>query len=328
MYFSILKSTEELACPGAFTGAGISREAALTASRLEGHELISLFALANSVRHKRRGDLVDICAIVNAKSGGCTEDCAYCAQSGRAKTGIKSYPLLPIKEMVFNAQKAHEAGAKRFCVVTSGKKPDKKELASIAKAITAIRKAGVLPCATLGILGADELRLLKDAGLERYHNNLETSERFFPQVCTTHTYKEKLKTAEAAKRAGLSLCSGGIFGLGETWEDRVDMAMELKRLEADSVPINFLIPVKGTKLEKSGVLPPLEALKIISIYRLLLPRREIRVCGGRFQCLGEFNSFVFAAGADGILTGNYLTKSGRPPQEDIKLIKDFGLSPA
>ncbi len=328
MYFSILKSTEELACPGAFTGKGISKEAALAAARLEGHALIRLFALANAVRQKQRGNLVDICAIVNAKSGGCPEDCAYCAQSGKARSGIKSYPLMPVKEMAFNAKKAHEAGARRFCVVTSGKKPSKKELASIAKAITEIRKTGMLPCATLGILSAEDLRLLKDAGLERYHNNLETSERFFPHVCTTHSYKEKVKTAEAAKRAGLSLCCGGLFGIGETWEDRVDMALEIKRLEADSVPINFLIPVKGTRLAKSAMLPPLEALKIISVYRLLLPQREIRVCGGRLQCLGEFNSFVFAAGADGILTGNYLTKSGRQPEADHRLIKDFGLLPA
>lgn len=182
-----------------------------------------------------------------------------------------------------------------------------------------------MPCATLGLLGKDELQFLKDHGLERYHHNLETSERFFPEICRTHTYYDKLKTIEAAKHAGLSVCSGGIFGLGETWEDRVEMAVSLGGLGIDSVPVNFLIPVKGTPLGGRDLLHPLDALKIVSLYRFMLPGKQIRVCGGRIQVLGEFNSMVIMAGADSLLTGNYLTTTGRTFADDLRLIRSYGL---
>jgi len=190
--------------------------------------------------------------------------------------------------------------------------------------ISDIRKIGLLPCATLGILDEDELTALKESGLERYHHNIETSERFFPEICSSHTYKDKIKTIEKVKKVGLSLCSGGIFGLGEEWSDRVEMAITLRGLGADSIPINFLIPVKGTRLEGLDLLEPLEALKIISLFRYMLPEKEIRVCGGRAQTLGELNSFVFFSGADGLLIGNYLTTKGRSPEADLKLIKTLG----
>ena len=192
--------------------------------------------------------------------------------------------------------------------------------------VSAVRKLGLLPCATLGLLSGEDLLLLKDAGLERYHNNLETSERFFPEICTTHTYQDKLETIREVKSAGLSLCSGGIFGLGETWEDRVEMAFALREIGPDSVPINFLTPVKGTRLGLNRILDPFEALKIISLYRFILPEKEIRVCGGRLQTLGELHAFIFPAGADGLLTGNYLTTLGRNFEDDLKLINQYGLS--
>jgi biotin synthase len=188
-----------------------------------------------------------------------------------------------------------------------------------------VRALGLKPCATLGLLGVDDLRMLKGAGLHRYHHNLETSERFFPEICTSHSYADKLKTIEAARAAGLSICSGGIFGLGEEWEDRVDMALALRGLGVDSVPVNFLVPVKGTRLEAAEPLPPLEALKVIALYRLMLPEKEIRVCGGRLQTLGEFNSMVFMAGADGLLTGDCLTTRGRRPEDDLALARAYGL---
>jgi biotin synthase len=191
--------------------------------------------------------------------------------------------------------------------------------------VSAVRKLGLLPCATLGLLSGEDLLLLKDAGLERYHNNLETSERFFSEICTTHTYQDKLETIREVKSSGLSLCSGGIFGLGETWEDRIDMAFALRDISPDSVPINFLTPVKGTRLGVQKLLDPFDALKIISLYRFILPDKEIRVCGGRIQTLGEFNSFIFPAGADGLLTGNYLTTVGRNFEDDLKLINHYGL---
>ena len=181
----------------------------------------------------------------------------------------------------------------------------------------------MLPCATLGMLSADQLRQLKEAGLNRYHHNLETSEAFFSEICTTHTYRDKVNTIEAARSLELSVCSGGIFGLGESWEDRINMAFALKELDVDSVPINFFTPVKGTPLEDRDLLSPLEALKIISIYRLILPECEIRVCGGRPSTLRDLHAHIFLAGADGLLIGNYLTTRGRNPRDDLQMIRDM-----
>jgi biotin synthase len=191
--------------------------------------------------------------------------------------------------------------------------------------VTSVRSLGVLPCSTLGLLNSEELTELKHAGLERYHHNLETSERFFPLICTTHTYQDKIETIQAVKSVGLSLCSGGIFGIGETWQDRIDMAFTLKDLDPDSVPVNFLIPVKGTRLERQESLEPLEALKIISLLRFILPDKEIRVCGGRRQRRGKFNSFIFFASAESLLSGNYLTTTGSSFEDDMRLIRRSGL---
>jgi biotin synthase len=288
-------------------------------------DLPRLFVLADSMRREKRGERVDLCAIVNAKSGNCPEDCAYCAQSLRHRTDIETFPLLEKEEILRRAREARSWGARRFCIVTSGRKPTPDELGRIAETVSEIRILGLLPCATLGILAPDELRLLKDAGLERYHHNIETSERFFPRICSTHTYSDKIRTIESVRKAGLSLCSGGIFGLGETWEDRLQMARTLRELDPDSVPINFLIPINGTPLGERPMLPPIEALRIVSLFRLMLPEKEIRICGGRHQTLGEFNSMVFLAGADGLLIGNYLTRQGRGVEDDLRLIAGSGL---
>ncbi len=309
-------------------GGMITREEALFLAAVDAGETAALFEGANRIRAAFRGNRVDLCSIINAKSGACPENCAYCAQSAAARTDIKTYPLLGTSEVLKSAVETKATGAKRFCIVTSGRKPGSRELQAIARSIESVRKAGLLPCATLGLLSLGELKSLKDAGLNRYHHNLETSKRFFPEVCQTHTFEEKLATIEAAKEAGLELCSGGIFGLGEEWEDRVDMALQVRQSGADSVPLNFLIPVPGTALGGREVLPALEALKIISLYRFLLPQKEVRVCGGRGQCLGEFGPMVFKAGADGLLIGNYLTKKGCSPEDDLRMIKEQGLTPA
>jgi len=292
---------------------------------VEGADLFLLFSTAGKIRERYRQNRVDLCSIISAKSGACSEDCAYCAQSSRSAAGVPVHPLVGEDAVLEKALEARNAGVKRFCIVTSGRKAGKKELRQIASMVGKVRGAGLLPCATLGLLESDELSALKESGLERYHHNLETSEKFFPGICSTHTYADKLKTIEAAKSAGLSVCSGGIFGIGESWQDRIDMATALRDLGVDSVPINFLIAVKGTPLEDRGSLEPLEALKIISLYRFLLPEKEIRVCGGRRQTLGEFNSMVFMAGADSLLTGNYLTTTGTPYGEDLRLIRRYGL---
>ncbi len=287
--------------------------------------LPELFSISNRLREEYRGDGVDLCAIVNAKSGRCSEDCHYCAQSVRYQTGIKTYPLLSDEEILNRAVEAREAGARRFCIVTSGKKPSKEELKRIGHLVSKIRDTGLLPCSTLGLLSEDEIAFLKDSGLERYHHNLETSESFFPSICTTHSYQDKLRTIESVKKLGLSLCSGGIFGLGETWHDRLEMALLLKKLDPDSVPINFLIPIEGTPLGGRESLSPVEALRIVALYRIVLENKEIRLCGGRHQTLGEFNAMVFMAGADGLLIGNYLTRKGRSLEDDLNLIRESGL---
>ncbi len=285
-----------------------------------------LFFVASELRSRYRGYRVDLCAIVNAKSGRCAEDCKYCAQSVHYRTGVDSYGLLDVEEILQHAEQSKAAGAKRFCVVTSGRKPSSGELRQIALAISGIRETGLFPCATLGILNREELELLKEAGLNRYHHNLETARSFFAEVCSTHSYDDKLMTIEAVKQTGLSLCSGGIFGLGESWKQRLEMALELKRISPDSIPVNFLIPIKGTPLGERPRLDPVEALRIISLLRIILPDKEIRVCGGRLQVLGEFNSMVFMAGADGLLVGNYLTQKGRRAEDDHYMINSQGLS--
>lgn len=292
---------------------------------LQGAELFEFFSAAGKIREAFRGKKVDLCSIINAKSGACSEDCSYCAQSSRSKAEIPVYRLLKEDSVLEKAREAKEAGVKRFCIVTGGRKVGQGELKEIASMVGKIREIGLLPCATLGLMEKGELALLKDEGLERYHHNLETSEDFFPSICSTHTYSDKIRTINAAKSAGLSVCSGGIFGLGESWDDRIAMALALKELNIDSIPLNFLIPIKGTPMEGAGFLNPLEALRIISLYRCLLPDKEVRVCGGRRQVLGEFNSMVFMAGADSLLTGNYLTTTGTTYEDDLRLIRQYGL---
>lgn len=309
----------------ALSRRSITRAEALFISRMDHEDAPSLFAAADKIRSFFKERIIDLCAIINSKSGACSEDCSYCAQSSRFKTSSPVYPLLSKTAVLDKAREAKKNQVKRFCIVTSGRKVNKSELKQIGDMVSSIRAMGLLPCSTLGLLDKDELEYLKESGLERYHHNLETSERFFPSICTTHTYRDKLKTIEAAKAAGLSVCSGGIFGLGENWNDRIDMAFELQKLEVDSVPINYLMPVKGTTLEINKTAEPFEALKIISLYRFIMPEKEIRVCGGRIQTLGDMHSMIFKAGADSVLTGNYLTTTGRTFEDDLKLINELGL---
>lgn len=303
----------------------LDEEDVLLLTSIEGVELFDFFYAASRIRERFKGRRVDLCSIVNAKSGACPEDCSYCAQSSRSSADIAVYPLIGEDVVLQRAMEAREAGVRRFCIVTSGRKIGKKELMEIGSMVERIRAVGLLPCATLGLLNEEELLFLKERGLDRYHHNLETSERFFPEICSTHSYGDKVKTIEAAKAIGLSICSGGIFGLGEEWQDRIEMAFALRELDVDSVPINFLIAIRGTPLADMDLLPPFEALKIISLYRFILPEKEIRVCGGRRQVLRDFNSMVFMAGADSLLTGNYLTTTGVTFEDDLRLIRHYGL---
>lgn len=307
-------------------GGSLSGKDALSITEISGPDIFSLFASANKIRHRFKGTTVGLCSIINARSGACSEDCSFCAQSSSSKAVIEIYPLLNKERVIHKAREAKKSGVKRFSIVTSGKKVSPRDLSNIADMVTEIKNIGLLPCASLGLLAENEFFMLKEAGLDRYHHNLETSERFFPQVCSTHSYDDKIGTIKAAQSAGLSMCSGGIFGIGETWQDRIEMAFSLRELDVDSVPINFLIPIKGSALERRKLLNPFDALKIVSLYRLILPPKEIRICGGRMQVLGEFNSMVFLSGADGMITGNYLTTLGRNTEDDIRLIETYGLT--
>lgn len=307
------------------TTSGIDRKTALNLSQKKGEEVFDLFAISNTTREKVRGKKIDLCSIINAKSGACPEDCSFCAQSVHSRTNTGIYPLIDTETIMSAADLAKQHGVRRFCVVTSGKKPSSDEIDKICDFIHKIRKLGLMPCATLGMLDSKQLGQLKDAGLHRYHHNLETSEAFLSEICSTHTFKEKIKTIKAARKLNLSVCSGGIFGLGESWEDRIDMAFALKEIDVDSVPINFFTPITGTPMGSKELMNPLEALKVIAIYRLILPDSEIRVCGGRPVTLRDLHPFIFLAGADGLLLGNYLTTSGRNPEDDLQMIRDMGL---
>lgn len=306
--------------------SAISREAAASIAGYHDCDIPDLFAAANRIRSHFRGNTVSLCSITNAKSGLCSEDCAFCAQSLRSRAEINTYPLLKKEQIVQKAREVRQYAIKRFSIVTSGRTVSRGDLFAIADMISAVKELGISPCASLGILSEEELSILKTAGLDRYHHNVETSSRHFPEICSTHSYENRIVTIKAAHALGLSVCSGGIFGLGETWQDRIDMAFALRDLGVDSVPINFLIPVQGTALGYRKLLHPIEALKIISLYRFILPQKEIRICGGRTQVLGEFNAMIFFAGADGMITGNYLTTTGRSPEDDLRLLKTLSLS--
>ncbi|MCE5312967.1 MAG: biotin synthase BioB [Nitrospiraceae bacterium] len=307
------------------SGSTISAQEALSIAECGPEYADAILCAAEAARMRCSGNTVELCAIVNAKSGLCSENCAYCAQSSISRADIATYPVISVESARQKAAEAVQAGVTRFGIVTSGKKCSKNELITIGKMIEAVRSVGIHPCASLGLLNKEELEYLKSCGLERYHNNLETSENFFPRVCTTHTYKDKIRTIEAALSSGLSVCSGGIFGLGESWQDRIDMALALSDLGVDSVPINFFVPVEGTPLQGSACPGADEALRIISIYKMLLPRQSIRICGGRLHALGSKHHMIFRSGADAVMTGNYLTTTGRTYSDDVDLINAKGL---
>jgi biotin synthase len=308
------------------SGSRLSVTSAVALSLVKGPDLWDLFAAAGRIREHFRGTYVDICSIVNAKSGACSEDCAYCAQSAHHSTAVPIYPLISKEDMAIAAQSAKKNGARRFCIVTSGRGIDSwEDLNRIAQGVRLVRELGLSPCATLGTLTMDQLSFLKDAGLERYHHNIETSRKYFSCICTTHTFDERLEVLARARSLGLSACSGGILGMGETMEDRIQMAFTLSELDVDSVPINFLMPIPGTPLEKIATITPLEALQSISLFRFILPNKEIRVCAGRGTALRQLHPLIFIAGADGFMIGNYLTTSGLDPAGDFAMLRDLGL---
>lgn len=310
------------------TGQLLNDEQAYQLAAVPATELPALLTAATLVREQAFGTKVSLCAIVNAKSGLCPEDCAFCAQSAHHATTVAQYPLLDEQTLLENARRAAACGAGCYGIVTSGSGiRSGEELDRICSVIRKIRAEGLIaPGASLGTLDAFSVHALKDAGLVTYHHNLETSRSFFPQICSTHDYEDDVATVRLAKQSGLRVCSGGLFGLGESMAQRVELALTLRELDVDSVPINFLDPVDGTPLAGSNNLSPLECLHIIALFRLIIPKAHITVCGGREKNLRDLQSWIFMAGASGVMTGNYLTKEGRQPGDDRQMIADLGLT--
>ncbi len=291
-------------------------------------ETYRLFPGAELLRRNFCADKIKICAITNAKSGRCSEDCAFCAQSAHHNTSISRYPLKAPGQMSLEGRNMASQGVTRFSLVTSGKGLEAEEVQQVCQVIRELASQGISPCASLGVLHKEQLQDLKDAGLNRYHHNLETAPGFFPSICTTHDYSQRTDTVRLARNTGLSVCSGAVFGLGESDVHVLELALVLKELAVDAVPVNFLVPIPGTPLENNDQLTPLRCLKIICILRYMLPRQEIIICGGRLENLGELHPLVFMAGASGLMTGNYLTRQGRVVAEDMQMITDLGLEPA
>jgi biotin synthase len=278
---------------------------------------------ADLIRDHFFGKEIHLCTICNGKSGRCSEDCRFCSQSSFFNTDAPVYQMMNKEDLKKGGLHARETPINRYSIVTTGKGLPARDVKAVAEAMAELGKIG--KCASLGILDHEDLLLLKNAGINRYHHNLETSRSYFSEVCTTHTYKEREETILSAKMLGMEVCSGGIFGIGETDDQILELAMTLKELDVDSVPINFLIPIKGTPFESMHSLTPLKCLKIISLFRYVLPDREIIICGGRDWNLGELHPLVFYAGASGIMTGNYLTREGRTLEKDMDMIHKLGL---
>ena len=287
-------------------------------------DLQELSFAAEKIKQKFCGNKFDMCSIVSGKSGKCSENCKFCAQSSHYKTSIKEYPLLDSQNIFKEAKHNADKKVKRFSIVTSGKKLSDTEIDSVCQTYKNIKnKCDILLCASMGLLSYEQLVKLKQAGVTRYHCNLETSRRFFPNICSTHTYDDKINTINLAKKAGLEICSGGIFGLGETFEDRIDMFFDIYNLGIKSVPINVLNPIKGTPFENNKILSQEEINRTVATARFILPDAFIRLAGGRLLFKDKGVS-MFSSGANATITGDMLTTSGTSIDEDFDTIKKLG----
>ena len=309
--------------------AEIPDDLLLSIFELSGANLMQIFSLALELKEKYTGKKINFCSIVSAKTGICSEDCSFCGQSavaGKKEKKIKVNPLMSVSEIVESAKAAKNNGANEFSIVTSGTRiSDKNELKTIADAVKAIKnEVGITPCASLGLMEYEDLLFLKECGLEIFHHNIETNSDFFKSICSTHAFEDNIKTVKSARKAGLKVCSGVIIGMGESRLDRVKMAKEIKELEVDNIPINFLNPIKGTPLENIEPLTPMECLKTIAMFRIVNPEKNILAQGGREYNLRQLQPLALMSGANGFLLGNYLLTSGRNPELDLELINDLG----
>ncbi|BBA79476.1 biotin synthetase [cyanobacterium endosymbiont of Rhopalodia gibberula] len=314
-------------------GTCITKSEALTLTEIEGQENILLLCeAADYIRHACCGTTVDLCSIVNVKSGNCSEDCSFCSQSAHHQ-GEDSpiYGLKSSEEILDRAKSAAAAGAKRFCLVSQGRGSkyqgaNSKEFEQILETVQLITtETNIKPCCALGEITLEQARSLRAAGVTRYNHNLEASENFYPKIVSSHSWRDRVKTVKNLKEAGIQSCTGGILGMGETWEDRIDLAFALRELEVESVPINLFNPRKGTPLGERSPLKPFEALKAISIFRFILPQQILRYAGGRETTMGELQSLGLKAGINAMLIGHYLTTLGQLPEQDIAMVESLGL---
>jgi biotin synthase len=309
-------------------GELLERHDAEHLARVGGDDIYDLLYWANKIRIRFVGRDVKFCAIVAAKVGGCSEDCKFCAQSAHyPEAPAAQQSQLTDQQVLDSAWHAAAVGADSFGIVNSGRGPTRVELEEWLKPIMMkiATEGKTRACATLGALTPETARFLHDCGIRRINHNIETSERHYPNIVSTHPFSERVNTLRVAKEAGLSLCSGGIFGMGEDWVDRLDMMFLLRDIGVDVMPINFLNAIHGTPLENQPKLPPMECLKIIAIARFILPDKELKIAGGREVCLRDLQSWIFFAGADSTMIGNYLTTYGRSPQMDHQMVLDLGL---
>ena len=302
-----------------------SRETAIAMLKIPDHEFPALFSAAWQVRHRYFGKGVSVQVLSNAKSGLCPEDCHYCSQSSVAQSEIQRYPLKPIATLLEEARAAHQAKANHFCMGLSGRSVKDKEVDALCDAIRTIKQeVGIEVCCTLGFMTPEQAGRLREAGLDRVNHNLNTSERHYPSICTTHTYEQRVQNLKVCQDAGLEICSGGIVGQGESDEDIVDMLLELQKLAPKSVPINFLIPVDGTPFaQMNHKLTPMRCLKVLAVARLLHPAAELRVAGGREYHLRTLQPMALFI-ANSIFVNGYLTEGGMAPDDAFRMIQDAG----
>src|ERR1700743_3216107 len=306
----------------------ITRDEALQLGELEDHEAIeALVQRAWEARVERFADSTDMCSLVNAKSGGCAEDCGFCAQSKYAEAETPMHAMMEPEQMLEHARAAEAAGAHRFCMVTQGQGLSKRDFDKVlAGARLVAEHTNLKRCASIGHMSVTRAKALKDAGVQRVHHNVETAESYYPEVSTTVRYQGRIRTIEAVREAGLEACVGGILNLGETREQRVEMAFQLSEINPTSVPINLLNPRPGTKFGDRDLMDPWEVVKWIGLFRLILPDALFRLCGGRVENLGELQATAVKAGLNGVMMGNFLTTLGNTPDEDQAMFTELGLN--
>lgn len=305
-------------------GGKLTQEEAIATLRCADAEVLSLLAAAYRVRHHYFGNKVHLHLLINAQSGLCPEDCHYCSQSRISTAEIAKYPLQSREQLLAGARRAATLRASTYCIVTSGRGPTAQQVDFVSEVVEAIKaEVDIKICCCLGLLEPEQAEQLRRAGVDRYNHNLNTSAGYSPEVVTTHTYEDRCATAERVKRAGLSLCSGAIFGLGETDDDVVAVAFALGELGAVSIPVNFLIPIPGTPFAEKKTLNPNRCLRILALMRLVNPDREIRIAGGREVHLRSLQPLGLYA-ANSIFVGDYLTTQGQLPEADYRMIADLG----